>query len=313
MTNEVENVSNEFSVTYKPSELKINNFAELKAKVQNFSDQYKDLVATDESLASAKSAKAELNKLIKAIDTERKRIKKEYNEPYNDFKLNIDDLQTILKETIYPIGEQITNIETRQRNERANKVRKLINEMAPEYGINPDTIEIEHEWANKTMSQIKLIRTLKDGFTALKHQQESLELNKKLVDEHCKAKGIDSSGWLSQIDRDTDVKQLLASIDKAAEDKARKEQQEKNEQESKDAIRKSQQTKVEDKTVDEETGEIVEDDDQPIDDDEPNKPDSYSMTFEVTGELPILKELYKFIDSKNLKFSVVKDPSKVSD
>ena len=37
------------------------------------------------------------------------------------------------------------------------------------------------------------------------------------------------------------------------------------------------------------------------------------MTFEVTGELPVLKELYQFIDSKNLKFSVVKDPSKVGD
>lgn len=309
MSNEVETVSNEFSVTYKPSELKINNFAELKAKVQNFSDQYKDLVATDESLADAKSAKAELNKLVKAIDTERKRIKKEYNEPYNDFKLNIDDLQTILKQTIGPISEQIANIETQQRNERANKVRELINEMAPEYGINPDTIEIEHEWTNKTMSQTKLIRTLKDGFTALKHQQESLELNKKLVDEHCKTKGIDSSGWLSQIDQDTDIKQLLISIDRAVEDKARKEQQKKNEQEYEDAIRKSQQTKVEDKTVDQETGEIV-DEEEAIDDDAPSQ---WTMAFRVTGDFDKLKLLNDFIIKNNISNEMIEPLKELED
>ena len=309
MSNEVETVSNEFSVTYKPSELKINNFAELKAKVQNFSNQYKDLVATDESLAGAKSAKAELNKLVKAIDTERKRIKKEYNEPYNDFKLNIDDLQTILKQTIGPISEQIANIETQQRNERANKVRELINEMAPEYGINPDTIEIEHEWTNKTMSQTKLIRTLKDGFTALKHQQESLELNKKLVDEHCKTKGIDSSGWLSQIDQDTDIKQLLISIDRAVEDKARKEQQKKNEQEYEDAIRKSQQTKVEDKTVDQETGEIV-DEEEAIDDDAPSQ---WTMAFRVTGDFDKLKLLNDFIIKNNISNEMIEPLKELED
>lgn len=309
MSNEVETVSNEFSVTYKPSELKINNFAELKAKVQNFSDQYKDLVATDESLAGAKSAKAELNKLVKAIDTERKRIKKEYNEPYNDFKLNIDDLQTILKQTIGPISEQIANIETQQRNERANKVRELINEMAPEYGINPDTIGIEHEWTNKTMSQTKLIRTLKDGFTALKHQQESLELNKKLVDEHCKTKGIDSSGWLSQIDQDTDIKQLLISIDRAVEDKARKEQQKKNEQEYEDAIRKSQQTKVEDKTVDQETGEIV-DEEEAIDDDAPSQ---WTMAFRVTGDFDKLKLLNDFIIKNNISNEMIEPLKELED
>lgn len=309
MSNEVETVSNEFSVTYKPSELKINNFAELKAKVQNFSDQYKDLVATDESLAGAKSAKAELNKLVKAIDTERKRIKKEYNEPYNDFKLNIDDLQTILKQTIGPISEQIANIETQQRNERANKVRELINEMAPEYGINPDTIEIEHEWTNKTMSQTKLIRTLKDGFTALKHQQESLELNKKLVDEHCKTKGIDSSGWLSQIDQDTDIKQLLISIDRAVEDKARKEQQKKNEQEYEDAIRKSQQTKVEDKTIDQETGEIV-DEEEAIDDDAPSQ---WTMAFRVTGDFDKLKLLNDFIIKNNISNEMIEPLKELED
>ncbi len=260
-------------------------------------------------MAGAKSAKAELNKLVKAIDTERKRIKKEYNEPYNDFKLNIDDLQTILKKTIDPISEQITNIETQQRNERANKVRELINEMAPEYGINPDTIEIEHEWTNKTMSQTKLIRTLKDGFTALKHQQESLELNKKLVDEHCKTKGIDSSGWLSQIDQDTDIKQLLISIDRAVEDKARKEQQKKNEQEYEDAIRKSQQTKVEDKTVDQETGEIV-DEEEAIDDDAPSQ---WTMAFRVTGDFDKLKLLNDFIIKNNISNEMIEPLKELED
>lgn len=306
MTNEVELTQSDFTVTFQPSQISINNFDELKAKINGYAKKYDGLVATDESLKGAKSARAELNKLIKTINDKRIAVKRDYDEPYNDFKRDVDELQATLKSTIEPIEVSIKTIETKQRDERTLKVRELINRMAPEYGLDPKDISIEDKWTNK-ISNMQLTKLLKEGFTAKKHIQDAFNANKKLVEEHCKLVDTDPAGWISQMNEDTDASQIISSIDKSIDD-------EKKRREYDEAIKKTAQTHVNDKTIDKETGEIIdEDDDQPIDDDEPDKSDSYSMTFEVTGELPVLKELYKFIDSKNLKFSVVKNPSKVSD
>lgn len=306
MSNEIELTQNDFTVTFQPSQISINNFDELKAKINDYAKKYDGLVATDESLKGAKSARAELNKLIKTINDKRIAVKRDYDEPYNDFKRDVDELQATLKSTIEPIEVSIKTIETKQRDERTLKVRELINRMAPEYGLDPKDISIEDKWTNK-ISNMQLTKLLKEGFTAKKHIQDAFNANKKLVEEHCKLVDTDPAGWISQMNEDTDASQIISSIDKSIDD-------EKKRREYDEAIKKMAQTHVNDKTIDKETGEIIEeDDDQPIDDDEPDKSDSYSMTFEVTGELPVLKELYKFIDSKNLKFSVVKNPSKVSD
>lgn len=306
MANEIELTQNDFTVTFQPSQISINNFDELKAKINDYAKKYDGLVATDESLKGAKSARAELNKLIKTINDKRIAVKRDYDEPYNDFKRDVDELQVALKSTIEPIDTSIKTIENKQRDERTLKVRELINRMAPEYGLDPKDISIEDKWTNK-ISNMQLTKLLKEGFTAKKHIQDAFNANKKLVEEHCKLVGTDPAGWISQMNEDTDASQIISSIDKSIDD-------EKKRREYDEAIKKMAQTHVNDKTIDKETGEIIEeDDDQPIDDNEPDKSDSYSMTFEVTGELPVLKELYKFIDSKNLKFSVVKNPSKVSD
>ncbi|MDT6953187.1 DUF1351 domain-containing protein [Companilactobacillus alimentarius] len=306
MSNEVELTQNDFTVTFQPSQISINNFDELKTKINGYAKKYDGLVATDGSLKGAKSARAELNKLIKTINDKRIAVKRDYDEPYNNFKRDVDELQATLKSTIEPIEASIKTIETKQRDERTLKVRELINRMAPEYGLDPKDISIEDKWTNK-ISNMQLTKMLKEGFTAKKHIQDTFNANKKLVKEHCKLVDTDPAGWISQMNEDTDVSQIISSIDKSIDD-------EKKRREYDEAIKKMAQKHVDDKTIDEETGEIVEeDDDQPIDDDEPDKPDSYSMTFEVTGDLPVLKELYQFIDSKNLKFSVIKDPSKVSD
>lgn len=308
MTNEVELTQKDFTVTFQPSQISINNFDELKAKINGYAKKYDGLVATDESLKGAKSARAELNKLIKTINDKRIAVKRDYDEPYNDFKRDVDELQATLKSTIEPIEASIKTIQTKQRDERTLKVRELINRMAPEYGLDPKDIKIEHEWTNKSMTQIKLTKILKDGFTALKNKQDMFETNKRLVEEHCKYKNVDSAGWIAQINDDTDINQLLAEIDKAADDKQKAEQDKKNHQEYINAISKVNQSKIGNKIIDQETGEVI--DDEVINDD---KPEQYAMSFEVIAPKSILKEIYQFIDSKNAKYSVISNPKKVGD
>lgn len=302
MSNEIEQVATNFDVTFEPSKLSINNFDELKAKIQNYSEKYKNLVATDESLSGAKSVRAELNKLSKAIDDKRKEIKKEYNKPYDSFKVQMNELQIVLKDTINPLSEQIADIEEQQREERTQKVQGLINQMAPEYDVDPESISIEHSWTNKTMTQIKLTKILKDGFMAIKSKQDTLAANKRLIEEHCQLKNVDSAGWISQITDETDINQLISSIDKSVEDKKNAEQAKKNHEEYEEAIRKATQTKVNNKTVDQETGEIVDDDNEVIDDDAPSK---WTMAFRVTDSFDKLKMLHDFIQANGISNEMI--------
>jgi len=309
MTNEIESVATDFSVTYQPSQITINDFDELKEKINSYAKKYDGLVATDESLKGAKSAKTELNKLIKAIDDKRKSVKRDYNEPYNDFKKNVDELQAILKETIEPISESISKIETQQRNERKSKVEELIFNMAPAYGVDPNDIAIEDTWTNKTMTEAKLTKILKDGFTALKHKQDSFKASKQLVEEHCKLKGVDSAGWVSQITEDTDIDQLIAAIDKSVIDKKNAEQAEQNRKEYDEAIQKSKQAQIDDQTIDQETGEIIQDD-EAIDDDAPSQ---WTMAFRVTGEYEKLKLLNNFIQANDISNEMLEDLKELED
>lgn len=310
MSNEIEQVAPNFDVTFEPSKLSINNFNELKARIQSYSEKYKDLVATDESLSGAKSARAELNKLSKAIDDKRKEIKKEYNKPYDSFKGQIDELQVVLKDAINPLSKQITDIENQQREERTQKVQDLINQMAPEYDVDPESISIEHSWTNKTMTQIKLTKILKDGFMAIKRKQDTLAANKRLIEEHCQLKNVDSAGWISQITDETDINQLISSIDKSVEDKKNAEQSKKNHEEYEKAIRKATQTKINNKTIDQETGEIINDDDEVIDDDAPSK---WTMAFRVTDNFDKLKMLNDFIQANNINNEMIEKLKEIED
>jgi len=307
MINEVESVATDFSVTYQPSQITINNLPELKEKVNGYAKKYDGLVATDESLKGAKSAKAELNKLIKAIDDKRKSVKRDYDEPYNDFKKDVDELQAILKETVEPIKESISKIENQQRDERKSKVEELIFNMAPAYGVDPNDIAIEDSWTNKTMTEAKLTKILKDGFTALKHKQDSFKASKQLIEEHCKLKGVDSAGWINQLDEDTDVSQLIASVDKPVIDKKNAEQAEQNRKEYEEAISKSKQSQVDDKTIDKDTGEIVSDE-EAIDDD---APDEYTVTFAAFGDLIKLQKLSDFLDDNDIRYETVEEVKEV--
>lgn len=51
------------------------NFEELKSEISERLTYYKNLVVTEDKIKEAKSDKATLNKLIKAIDERRKEIK----------------------------------------------------------------------------------------------------------------------------------------------------------------------------------------------------------------------------------------------
>jgi len=255
MTNEV--VLQDFSVNFNPTEITINNEENLKNELKGISNKYKSLIVTEDNLKSVKSTRAKLNALNKGLDDKRKEIKSSYNEPLSDFEDKVKSYQDIINQSLLPIDRGIKDLESTQREERANHVKELINNMAPEYGIDPDEIEIQKSWTNKTMTEIELTKILADGFNVLNRKKALFETNKMLVEEHCKYVGVEAAGWVSQLSDDYNATDVIKAIDQFVEERKQKKIAEQNRLESEKAIKAAAQQKVGDSVIDTETGEVI--------------------------------------------------------
>jgi Protein of unknown function (DUF1351). len=293
-SNEV--VLQDFSVNFTPTKITINNENELKQELESIADKYSGLIVTENNLKSVKSTRAKLNALNKGLDDKRKEIKSSYNAPLDEFEDKVKGYQAIINKSLEPISDGIKTLENSQREERKAHVQEVINEMAPEYDIDPTEIEIEKSWTNKTMTDIKLTRILSDGFNALKRKKDLFETNKKLVEEHCKYVGVEPAGWVSQLSDEYNATDVIKAIDQAVEDKKQKELAEQKQIESEKAIQESKQQKIGGSVIDTETGEVIQDD----------IPTEYAVSIQLIGsKVDIIQAIQKINGLSNVTSKVL--------
>ena len=293
-SNEV--VLQDFSVNVTPTKITIKNETEMKQELESIADKYSGLIVTENNLKSVKSTRAKLNALNKGLDDKRKEIKSSYNAPLNEFEDKVKGYQAIINKSLEPISDGIKTLENSQREERKAHVQEVINEMAPEYDIDPTEIEIEKSWTNKTMTDIKLTRILSDGFNALKRKKDLFETNKKLVEEHCKYVGVEPAGWVSQLSDEYNATDVIKAIDQAVEDKKQKEFAEQKQIESEKAIQESKQQKIGGSVIDTETGEVIQDD----------IPTEYAVSIQLIGsKVDIIQAIQKINGLSNVTSKVL--------
>ncbi len=293
-SNEV--VLQDFSVNFTPTKITIKNETEMKQELETIADKYSGLIVTENNLKSVKSTRAKLNALNKGLDDKRKEIKSSYNAPLDEFEDKVKGYQAIINKSLEPISDGIKTLENSQREERKAHVQEVINEMAPEYDIDPTEIEIEKSWTNKTMTDIKLTRILSDGFNALKRKKDLFETNKKLVEEHCKYVGVEPAGWVSQLSDEYNATDVIKAIDQAVEDKKQKELAEQKQIESEKAIQESKQQKIGSSVIDTETGEVIQDD----------IPSEYAVSIQLIGsKVDIIQAIQKINGLSNVTSKVL--------
>ena len=98
------------------------NFDEIRARLSEGLEEYKNMVFTEDTKKEAKETVASLRKLKTAVDGERKRIKKDYMAPYDTFDAQVKDLTKLIDEPINIIDGQIKAFEQKRLEEK----RKLI-------------------------------------------------------------------------------------------------------------------------------------------------------------------------------------------
>lgn len=188
------------------------NKEQMLKEVNNNLKKYRGLVFTEESqLGEAKSIRANLNKVVKTIDDERKRIEKEISAPIDLFKDDIKEIINLIKEVNEGIDEQVKAFEVTKRLEKFELIKNYWNENNK---ISEITLErvFDNTWLNqsKGIEKVKLevqeiiskieteIETLKQ-FTEEKIEQaeleyeykKSLDLSKTITDFKNKKKALE--------------------------------------------------------------------------------------------------------------------------
>lgn len=103
-------------------------FDEIKSKVEKRVNTALNLAVSIDNIKDVKKYKAELNKELEALESERKRVKAEALKPYNDWEQKYKECVSIpYKEAEQKLKGQITEIEDLKKKEILNEVKDFFN------------------------------------------------------------------------------------------------------------------------------------------------------------------------------------------
>lgn len=102
------------------------NYEDIKKWVTEKAKEYKSVVYTEETITAAKTDRATLNKVAKAINDEKIRIKKEVLKPFEDFENKCKELQGIITDASSSIDTQVKAFEEKEQNEKREQIKAIL-------------------------------------------------------------------------------------------------------------------------------------------------------------------------------------------
>ena len=136
------------------------NNEELKAAIAEKVKDYKTIAYTEDSLKDMKADRADLNKLKKAFEDERKRVKKICMEPYTKFEQQVKEITALIDEPIGLIDSQIREIDERRKAAKREEIEELFVSIGFQSFVKLDMIWDE-KWLNATVTLPKIEEQMK--------------------------------------------------------------------------------------------------------------------------------------------------------
>ena len=139
------------------------NFEELKAELSEKIKPYETLAVTEDDLKSAKSDKAKLNKLKKALNDKKVEVKKEYISPLENFEKQVKELVEIIDKGVNNIDTQVKDFEKKEVDEKLKEIASFYVEEFPDYY---EVLKLEkvipNKWQNKTCKLETIKQEIRD-------------------------------------------------------------------------------------------------------------------------------------------------------
>lgn len=141
-------------------EIRWNN-EELKTEISSTMKEYEGIVFTEDTIKDAKRDRAKLNKLKTAFEDERKRIKKEYMDPYNKFEAQVKEVVALIERPIAMIDAQIKEVEENRRIQKRKDIEELFQGIGFQDFVTLEKI-FDTKWLNTTTSLTSIESQMKE-------------------------------------------------------------------------------------------------------------------------------------------------------
>lgn len=186
------------------------NNEELKAAIAEKVKDYKTIAYTEDSLKDMKADRADLNKLKKAFEDERKRVKKICMEPYTKFEQQVKEITALIDEPIGLIDSQIREIDERRKAAKREEIEELFASIGFQSFVKLDMIWDE-KWLNATVTLPKIEEQMKSRmyqigtdvvtisklpefkFEAMEVYRKTLDMNQAIQEGQRLAEGLPTS------------------------------------------------------------------------------------------------------------------------
>lgn len=181
-----------------PAEIQF-NFDEIKLEISEKLKKFENLVYTDDQVKDAKSDRASLNKLKKALQDEKIRRKKEYLKPFEDFENKINEIIKLIDAPVSLIDKQVKEFEEKKKADKRIEIgafwettehpewltlAKIFDErwLNASYSMKQIKEDI-NGWIEKLNSDLKTLQQLEDfSFEAIETYKRSLDLNQAIAE-----------------------------------------------------------------------------------------------------------------------------------
>lgn len=199
------------------------NIQDVKDYALKLSEYYSLKQFDEETLKSAKTERAEVNKFKDKVAEFRKSITKKYNEPLEKFTEEAKTTEKILKETYDNINNQILIYETKQKQEKEETVKVYFYEYCESKKI--DFVDYEKANINVTLSaSLKSLKEKAKEFVDKIVDDINLINSQQYIDEMMIEYKID----LNVSRAITDVNNRHAELERVQQEKEAKKEQEIN-------------------------------------------------------------------------------------
>lgn len=210
------------------------NKEELEAAVRAKIAGYENVVYTEENIKAAKNDRAELNKLIKAIEERRKQVKNIINEPYAVFEAELKEITALINEPVALIDQQVKAFEEKQKEEKKAAIKATYDEnigdlaeilpfekifdshyLNQTYKLNAKDVYIKTLDLSKALAENKRLADLEEKLEADKRRKAEEEAERKRQEEIRKQKEAEE-----QAKREAEEEERKAAEAKKAQEAA---------------------------------------------------------------------------------------------
>lgn len=196
-TNELRTIDiDELPVSYKPAEIEFKSYDDMKAQIDELTQNLKNYEVTPQNLKQAKYTRAKLNAFRKAINDRKLEITRQAEKPIKDFKDKVKTLTAEIDKSSTKISDEIKVYEEKAKEERHQKNLEHIKAMCELAEVDPKQIDYDSRWDNKTFSKNAFENSVDRQIALLVKQKEAYAQNVKVVSQEAEKLALPADHWL---------------------------------------------------------------------------------------------------------------------